>query len=187
MSLSFKMQINGREVKALSFKDTGTFYVELLLREGDCPEKKEFPEVQMCPGDCQGTYLSAMVKENIVKIVGSIFPKPHIMYSEEFARKRHLKREGIAHYTKDYLGRNRYTLDSYMGGRKKRVYVGEEHVETIFEGCTFRVAEGAFDDFLTKLRKPDLQKITLNLNKIKRIATPITTKDFGKFIRLQEP
>ncbi|GAJ08490.1 unnamed protein product, partial [marine sediment metagenome] len=50
----------------------------------DCPEKKEFPEVQMCSGDCQGTYLSVMVKENIVKIVGSIFPKPHIMYNEEF-------------------------------------------------------------------------------------------------------
>lgn len=108
------MQISKREVKALFFKDTGTFYVELLLGEGDCPEKKEFPEVQMCSGDCQGTYLSVMVKENIVKIVGSIFPKPHIMYSEEFARKRHLKREGIARYTKDYLGRNRYTLDSYV-------------------------------------------------------------------------
>ena len=184
MSLSFKMQISGREVKALFFKDTRTFYVELLLREGDCPEKKEFPEVQMCSGDCQGTYLSVMVKENIVKIVGSIFPKPHIMYSEEFARKRHLRREEITRYTKDYLERNRYTLDSYMGGRKKRVYVGEEHVKTIFEGCTFRVAEGAFDDFLTKLRKDELEKITLNLDKIRRIATPITTKDFGKFIRL---
>jgi len=184
MSLSFKVQISGREVKALFFKDTGTFYVELLLREGDCPEKKEFPEVQMCSGDCQGTYLSAMVKENIVKIIGSIFPRPHIMYSEEFARKRHLRREEITRYTKDYLERNRYTLDSYMGGRKKRVYVAEEHVETIFKGCTFRVAEGVFDDFLTELRKPDLKRITLNLDKIRRIATPTTTKDFGKFIRL---
>ena len=178
------MQISGREVKALFFKDTGTFYVELLLREGDCPEKKEFPEVQMCSGDCQGTYLSVMVKENIVKIVGSIFPKPHIMYSEEFARKRHLKREGIARYTKDYLGRNRYTLDSYMGGRKKRIYVRQEHVETVFEACTFRVAEGAFDDFLTKLRKDELEKIAKNLEKIKNKAAPATTKDFGKFTGL---
>ncbi len=47
-SLSFKMQISKREVKALFFKDTEAFYVELLLGEGDCPEKKEFPEVQMC-------------------------------------------------------------------------------------------------------------------------------------------
>ncbi len=184
MSLSFKMQISKREVRALFFKDTGTFYVELLLRDGDCPEKKEFPEVQMCSGDCQGTYLSVMVKENIVKIVGSIFPKPHIMYSEEFARKRHLRKEEITRYTKDYLERNRHTLDSYMGGRKKRVYVGEEHVETIFVGCTFRLAEGAFDDFLTKLRKDELEKIAKNLEKIKNKAALTTTKDFGKFIRL---
>jgi len=101
-----KMQINGREVKAIFFKDTGTFYVEFLLKKGDCPEKKEFPEVQMCSGDCQGTYLSAMVKENVVKIVGSIFPKPHLMYNEEFVRKHQLRREEIGQYIKDYLERN---------------------------------------------------------------------------------
>lgn len=125
-----------------------------------------------------------MVKENIVKIVGSIFPKPHIMYSEEFARKHHLRKEEITRYTKDYLEKNRYTVDSFMGGRKKRIYVRQEHVETVFEACTFRVAEGAFDDFLTKLRKDDLERITLNLDKMRRIATPTTTKDFSKFIRL---
>jgi hypothetical protein len=179
-----KMYLNGREVKVLFFKDTGIFYVELLLREGDCPEKKEFPEVQLCSGDCQGTYLSAIVKENIVKIVGSIFPKPHIMYSEEFARKHHLRREEIASYTKDYLERNPYTVKSYMGGRKKRVYVKEEHVETVFEGCTFRVAEGVFDNFLTKLRKDELERITKNLEKIKSVVVPTTTRGFGKFIRL---
>ena len=106
------------------------------------------------------------------------------MYSTEFARKRHLRREEITGYSKDYLERNLYTFDSYMGGRKKKVYVEEEHVKTIFEGCTFRVAEEAFDDFLAKLRKPKLKRITLNLDKIRRIATPITTKDLDKFIRL---
>lgn len=180
------MQIDGREVKAIFFKDTGTFYVELLLKRGDCPEKKEFPEVQMCSGDCQGTYLSAMVKENVVKIVGSIFPKPHIMYNEEFVRKHHLRREEIAQYTKDYLERNPYTVDSYMDGRKKRLYVGEEHLETVFEACTFRVAEGAFDSFLTKLRKSDLERITRNLEKIRSIAAHTTTEDFDRFIRLYQ-
>jgi len=37
---------------------------------------------------------------------------------------------------------------------------------------------------LTKLRKDELEKITLNLDKIRRMAIPITTKDFGKFIRV---
>jgi len=183
MSLFFKMQINGREVKALFFKDTGTFYVELLLREGDCPEKKEFPEVQMCSGDCQGTYLSAIIKDDVVRLIGGIYPKSHIMYSEEFQRNHNLKKEETREYVKDYLNSNPYTIKSYMAGRKRRVYVRGEHVQTLFERCTFRVAQGEFTNFLTKLRGKDLEKITQSLNEIKKIAIPATTRDFGKLTR----
>jgi len=35
------MQIEKRKVKALYLKDTASFYVELLLRKDDCPEKRE--------------------------------------------------------------------------------------------------------------------------------------------------
>lgn len=37
------MRIDGRKVKALYPKDTDSFYVELLLRRGDCPEKRNSP------------------------------------------------------------------------------------------------------------------------------------------------
>ena len=182
MSLSFNMQIGGRKVKAVYLKDTNLFYVELLLGKGDCPEKREFPDVQMCPGDCQGTYLSVIIKDDLVRIIGSIYPKPHIMYNEEFARKHNLKKEEVTEYVKDYLNSNPYTIKSYMAGRKKRVYVRGEHVETLFERCVFRVAAGEFTNFLTKLRQKDLEEITQSLDEIKKIAVPGTTTDFGKFI-----
>lgn len=177
------MQIEGRKVKALYLKDTNSFYVELLLRKDDCPEKREFPEVQMCPGDCQGTYLSAIIKEDAVRIVGSIYPKPHIMYSEEFQRNHNLKKEETREYVKDYLNNNPYNVKSYMAGRKRRIYVRGEHVETLFEKCVFRVAQGEFTNFLTKLREKDLEKITQSLDEIRKIAIPVTTQDFGKFVR----
>ena len=66
------MQIEGREVKAVCLKGAHVFYVELLLGKGDCPEKRQFPEVQLCPGDCQGTYLSVIIKDDAVRIMGSI-------------------------------------------------------------------------------------------------------------------
>lgn len=175
------MKIEGREVKAVYLKDTHLFYVELLLGKDDCPEKKEFPEVQLCPGDCQGTYLSAIIKDDLVRIIGSIYPKTHIMYSEQFAIKRNLKKEELPQYVKDYLEHNPYTIKSYMAGRKNRVYVRGERVETLFEGCVFRLAQGKFTQLLTKLRERDLQKITRALHKIKKIAIPVASRDFGKF------
>lgn len=179
--MSFKMQIDEREVKAVYLKGAHLFYVELLLGKGDCPEKRKFPDVQMCPGDCQGTYLSAIIKDDGVRIIGSIYPKPHIMYNEEFVRRHNLKKEEVQEYVKDYLNNNPYTIKSYMAGRKKRVYVRGEHLETLFEQCVFRVATGEFIDFLTKLRKKELEKITQNLDEIKKIATPVAALDFGKF------
>jgi hypothetical protein len=182
MSLSFNMQINGREVKAVYLKGTDLFYVELLLGRGDCPEKREFPDVQVCPGDCQGTYLSAVIKDDVVRIIGSIYPKPHIMYNQEFVRKHSLKKEEVAEYVKDYLKNNPCTIKSYMAGRKKRIYVRGEHLETLFEQCVFRVAQGEFTPFLTKLREKDLERITQRLPEIKKIAAPAKTLDFGKFM-----
>jgi len=155
--------------------------VELLLRKGDCPEKKEFPEIQLCPGDCQGTFLSAIVKNGMIRVIGSIYPKPHIMYNEEFVKRHKLKKEEIAEFIKNYLRNNPYTIESQMDGRKKRVYVRGEHVQTIFERCVFRVAQGEFIEFLTKLREKELRDIAQNLEKIKRIATSTITKEFGKF------
>ncbi len=164
------MQIEGREVKAVYLKGAHLFYVELLLGKGDCPEKRQFPDVQMCPGDCQGTYLSVIIKDDVVRIIGSIYLKPHIMYNEEFVRKHNLKKEEVAEYVKDYLNRNPYTIKSYMAGRKRRVYVRGKHVETLFERCVFRVAAGEFTHFLTKLREKDLERINQSLDEIKKIA-----------------
>ena len=183
LSLSFKMQINGREVKAFHFKDTDSFYVELLLAKGDCPEKREFPQVQICPGDCQGTYLSAIIKDDVVRIIGSIYPKPHIMYSEEFARNHNLKKEEVKEYVKKYLDSGPYTVESHMAGRRKRVYVRGEHVQTVFERCTFRVAQGQFINFLAKLRKGDIERITQNLDEIRKRAIATTTEGFARFVR----
>ena len=180
---SGKMQICGREVKALYLKDKGFFYVELLLKEGDCPEKKDFLEVEFCPGDCQGTYLSAIVKDEVIKIVGSIYPKPHIMYSEEFVKRHNLKEGEIEKYMRDYLDKNPCTIKSYMKGRKKRIYVGKEHVGTIFEGCVFRIAEGKFAELLAKMREKEIREILKNLEKIKKIAVPATTQVFGELNR----
>ncbi|MFQ6065682.1 MAG: hypothetical protein ACE5K3_00200 [bacterium] len=175
------MQIEGREVKAVYLKDARLFYVELLLGKGDCPEKRQFPEVQICPGDCQGTYLSAIVRDHVVRIIGSIYPKPHIMYNEEFVRKHNLKQEQVPEYVKDYLHNNPYTIKSYMAGRKKRFYVRGQHLETLFERCVFRVAQGQFTPFLARLRKKELEKITERLDEIKKIATPAKALDFGRF------
>jgi len=176
------MYINERKVKAVHLKDVNLFYVELLLAKGDCPEKREFPDIQLCSGDCQGTYLSAAVKNDVVRIIGSIYPKPHIMYGEEFVRKHNLKREEIAEYVESYLVDNPCTTISYMGGRKKRIYVREEHVKTVFERCVFRIAQGEFADLLTKLREKDLREITQNLAEIKKIAILATTAEFSKKI-----
>lgn len=167
-------------------KGAHLFYVELLLGKGDCPEKKEFPEVQICPGDCQGTYLSAIIKDDVVRIMGSIYPNPHIMYNEEFVRKYDLKKKEIPEYVKSYLKCNPYTIKSYMAGRKKRVYVKGEHLETLFEGCVFRVAQGEFVPFLTKLRQKDLEEIAQSLDEIKKIAVPVKTLDFGRFTESKE-
>jgi len=175
------MQIEGREVKAVYLKGAHLFYVELLLGKGDCPEKRQFPEVQLCPGDCQGTYLSVIIKDDVVRIIGSIYPKPHIMYNEEFVRKHHLKQEEVPEYVKDYLHNNPYTIKSYMAGRKRRVYVRGQHLKTLFERCVFRVAAGEFTHFLTKLREKDLEKITQSLDEIKKIAIPVANLGFGKF------
>jgi hypothetical protein len=180
------MQIEGREVKAVYLKDANLFYVELLLGKGDCPEKRKFPEVQLCPGDCQGTYLSTVIKDDVVRIIGSLYSKPHIMYNEEFVKKYNLKQEEIAEYVKDYLNSNPCTIKSYMGGRKKRVYVRGEHVETLFERCVFRVAQGQFTHLLTKLRERELEKITGRLDEIKKIAIPAKNLDFGKFTGSKE-
>jgi len=180
------MQITGREVKAVYLKNADLFYVELLLRKGDCPEKREFIDVELCPGDCQGTYLSALIKDDIIRIVGSIYPRPHIMYNEEFVKKRNLQREQVEEYVRDYLKNNRYTVKSFMSGRKKRIYVKGEHVGTFFEGCVFRLAEGEFVSFLAKLREKDLEKIARNLDKIKKIAVPVTIQEFGKLTRSQK-
>jgi len=180
------MHIDGREVKAVYLKSAHLFYVELLLGKGDCSEKREFPDVQMCPGDCQGTYLSVIIKDDAVRIIGSIYPKPHIMFNEEFVRKHNLKKEEVREYVKDYLNNNSYTIKSYMGGRKKRVYVRGERVETLFERCVFRVAAGEFTSFLTKLREKDLEKITQSVDEIKKIAIPVATLDFSKFTGSQE-
>lgn len=176
------MQIKGRKVRAVYLKDVDLFYVELLLGENDCPEKREFPDIQLCPGDCQGTYLSAVVKGDAIKIIGSIYTKPHIMYNEEFIKKHNLKKEELEEYIKNYLKNHPYTIISYMDGRKKRVCVGEEHIQTIFERCVFRVAQGEFANFLTKLREKELREIIQNLDKIKKIAIPATTKDFKRAI-----
>jgi len=143
-------------------------------------KKREFPDVQLCPGDCQGTYLSVIVKDDAIRIIGSIYPKPHIMYIEEFARKHNLKKEKVGEYVKDYLNNNLYTVKSYMTGRKKRVYVRGEHVQTVFERCVFRLAQGGFADFLTKLREGELEKITQNLDEIRKMAIPTTTAEFGR-------
>lgn len=177
------MQINRREVKAVYLKDAGIFYVELLLGETDCPEKKGFPDVQFCPGDCQGTYLSGIVKDNAFRIIGSIYPKPHIMYNEEFVTGHNLRKQEVAKYVKDYLKNNPYTIQSYMRGRKKRVYVRGEHIQTVFEGCVFRMAQGEVVRFLTKLREKELRQIIQNLEKVKKIATPATMAEFNKFAR----
>ncbi len=177
------MYICGREVKAIYLKDMGIFYIELLLAENDCPEKKKFPDVQFCPGDCQGTYISAIVENDVVKIIGSIYPKPHIMYNEKFVKKHNIRREKLIEFTRDYLSNNSYTVESSMGGRKKRIYVGKEHIQTIFDGCVFRMAQGEFAKLLTTLRKKELSAITENLDKIKKIAIPATTKDFKKFAK----
>ena len=162
-------------------------YVELLLKENDCPEKRKFPDVQLCPGDCQGTYLSAIAKDGAVRIIGSIYPRTHIMYNEEFVSRRNLKKEEIAHYVNEYLKNKPSSIKSYMGGRKKRIYVGEDHVQTVFEGCVFRVAQGEeFSCVLMKQRQKELERITQNLDEIKRIATLTTTTEFGKFTVYQE-
>lgn len=175
------MRIEGREVKALYFKDTNVLYVELLLKKGDCPEKREFPDVQMCPGDCQGTYLSVAIRGDKIRIIGSIFSEPHIMYNREFLEKHNLKKEEIGKYVENYMKDNRFTLESYMGGRKKRIYIGGEHVETIFEGCVFRLAQGEFYSLLERLRQKDIEKIAQNLDNIRRIQIPTTTHEFAKF------
>ena len=145
-------------------------YVELLLQKGDCPENKEFPEIQFCPGDCQGTYLSVIAKDDELRPIGGIYSKPHIMYNEEFAREHNLEKEEIAAYVKNYLEHNPFTSKTYMDGRKKRIYVKGKHVQTLFEGCVFRIAQGDFVAFLNKLRKKELDEITRNLEAIKKIA-----------------
>lgn len=175
------MQIKGREVKAVYLKDTRILYVELLLGKEDCPEKKDFPDIQFCPGDCQGTYLSVIIRDDLVRVIGSIYPKPHIMYNEEFVRNHNLRKEQIAEYVKDYLKRNPCSIKSYMKGRKKRVYVGKEHIQTVFEGCVFRVAQGEFVRFLSEVRGREIEDIVQNLEKIQKIAIPATSKEFGKF------
>ncbi len=176
------MHINEREIKAVYLKDIDLFYVELLLTKSDCPEKREFPDLQLCSGDCQGTYLSAAVKNDVVRIIGSIYFKPHVMYGEKFVKKHNLRKEEIAEYVKSYLADNPCTTISYMGGRKKRIYVRGEHVKTIFERCVFRVAQGEFADLLIKLREKDLRGITQNLAEIKKIAIITTTTEFSKKI-----
>jgi len=50
-----------------------------------------------------------------------------------------------------------------------------KHVETLFEGCVFRVAQGEFVPFLTKLRQKDLEEIAQSLDEIKKIAVPVKT------------
>ena len=70
-----------------------------------------------------------------------------------------------------------------MAGRKRRVYVRGEHVQTLFEKCVFRVAQGEFTNFLTNLREKDLEEIAQSLNEIKKIAIPVATRDFGKLTR----
>ncbi|MBE0479180.1 hypothetical protein IBX65_08735 [Candidatus Aerophobetes bacterium] len=162
--------ISGREVKAVYMKDTNAVYVELLLKRGDCPEKKEFPDIQFCPGDCQGTYFSVIAGDDKLRVIGGIYPRSHIMYNEEFVKRHNLKKEEIAEYVKGYLKNNPCTVQPYMDGRKKRIYVKGKHIQTLFEGCVFRIAQGEFVEFLSKLRAKELEEIAQNLEKIKKIA-----------------
>lgn len=66
------------------------------------------------------------------------------------------------------------------------MYVGDEHVGTFFEGCVFRMAQGKFTALLARKRGKELAGVSHNLEKIRRIATPATTEEFGKFARFQE-
>jgi len=178
-----KFYIREREVRALYFQDMDFLYIELLLKEGDCPENKKFPELQLCPGDCQGTFLSIILKNNTIKFIGSIYPKSHVMYSESFVKKHKLKREEIKDYIENYLKTNSFTIKTYMSGRKKRIYVGKEHVQTVFEGCVFRIGEGEFAELLISMRRKEIEEIFKKIERIKKIAMPTTMPHFFSYFK----
>lgn len=177
------MKIEDREIKSYFLEDLGQYYLEILLKQGDCPEGKEPVDCLICPGDCQGTYLSALANAGIIKIIGTIYPYQHAMYNYDFFREYGFSslREAEAYIT-ERMTRGKYREELFLGGRKKRIYIDGKHAKTQFEKCTFRHAQGdEFRKILDNLRRDTIASINENLLKIKLYAKKTDLKNLGKF------
>ncbi len=169
------MQISGRRAICYYISDADFHYLELMQKEGDCPEGKTLLDCHMCKGDCQGTYLSAIVRGDDITIIGTIYPKPHVMYNPDFLRKHGLRTiKEAQEYINGCIEKRDYRVEPSMGERKKRVYLGGEHAETLFEGCIFRhVQSQPYRKYLEELRKKELEEFAIHLPSLKREAKVI--------------
>ncbi len=176
------MDISGRKAICYDVNDAGFYYLELTQKEGDCPEGKTPPEQLVCEGDCQGTYLSSVVRGSDITIIGTIYPKPHIMYNSDFLKKHGLSTiEDAQAHINSRIEAEEYRIEDSMGGRRKRVYIGGEHAETLFEGCTFRHVQGQpYRTFLNGIRKKAIEEIACRLSDLKEQASTIDLKDLKK-------
>lgn len=176
------MKINGREIKSYFLRDVGHYYLEIQLKDGDCPEGKGPVDCLICSGDCQGTYLSAMERAGEIQIVGTIYPRPHVMYNRDFFREHGFTSlAGAEEYIDGRMARGEYRVESFLGGRKKRIYIDGKHAKTLFDKCTFRHAQSLeFRRLLDELRRDSIASINRNLPGIKMAAQNTDLKSLGK-------
>lgn len=176
------MDVGGRRAVCYYVSDADFHYLELIQKDGDCPEGKTLIDCHLCDGDCQGTYLSAIVKADTITIIGTIYPKPHVMYNPDFLKKHGLKTiKEAQEYINRCIEEENYRLEPSMGGRRKRIYIEDERAETLFEGCTFRhVQNQPYRKFLNELRIKELEEISSRLPSLKEEAVVIKLKDLKK-------
>lgn len=173
------MEIDGRKALCYYVRDAGFHYLELAQKEGDCSEGRAPRDRLLCEGDCQGTYLSAMVRGNDITVIGTVHPKPHVMYNGGFLEKHALRTIREAQqYINRCIEREEYAIEPSMGGRRKRVYIKGEHAETLFDGCTFRhVQSQPYRMFLNDRRKGELEEIARRLPALKEQAEAVDLED----------
>jgi hypothetical protein len=176
------MKINGREIKSYFIQDVRRYYLEIQLKDGDCPEGRGTVDCLICVGDCQGTYLSAMERSGGIQIIGTIYPRPHVMYNRDFFQEYGFASlAGVEEYIDGCMARGEYRVESFLGGRKKRIYIDGKHAKTFFEKCTFRHAQSEeFRRLLDKLRRDTIASINRNLPEIKKSAQNTDLKSLGK-------
>lgn len=181
------MKIKGRQITCYFLKDAGYYYLEVQQKEGDCPEGKSLVDCLLCPGDCQGTYLTAIIKSDEVLILGTIYPEPHIMYNQDFFHKHGFTSiESAKNHINKYIERGECEIKSFMKGRKKRIYIEGAHAQTLFEKCTFRhVQSEPFRRLINELRKETLNSIIYHLQSLKRTAKTTDLKSLDKELFLE--